>query len=145
MMEVLGMRLVRCFNSLFMVSVFLVMFAMLGATAHASENIYNTSFTVPSGASKLKAGTYWYGNSSDSNCTISLYNGTGIIDEYSDLVTTVVRDFETINITLPVIDYTITMTSGYREMTLDSPTPGSWELRVQHNNVTKIDTEIGWS
>ncbi len=104
---------------------------------------YSQSFTVPSNVANLKAGVYWYGLSSNSSCTISLINSSTTITEFS--VPTFVKAFKTIDITLPAIDYTITMTSGYREMSIDNPTPGSWDLRVQHTNVTRIETEVGWS
>jgi len=60
-------------------------------------------------------------------------------------VPTFVRELQSINITLPLINYTVLWTSGYREMTISNPASGGWLLKVRHANVTSFDTMVGWS
>jgi len=115
-------------------------------TINSTVQTYTEDFSVPSGAAKLTAGFYWYGISNISDASISILKPDGTEIKEFQASSTLIRRFRT-NITLPLIDYAVIVYSGYMEITVNNPTPqtSGWKLKVTYNNVTRIDTEVGWS
>lgn len=103
-------------------------------------NNYDKNFNVPSGVNKLIGGVHWYGISSNSGINITLNNGTKTFSEFE--VPTLVREFESVDITLPVIQYNITIYSGYKELSINNPSSGNWELQVDHSDSSRIETDV---
>jgi hypothetical protein len=60
-------------------------------------------------------------------------------------VTTLVENFDTVDIALPAIEYNVTAYSGYQELTVSSPATGTWQLKIRHNDVTRVETRGRWS
>ncbi len=114
-------------------------------TTTLHESTYNKSFNVPPGATKLNGGVYWYGISNQSGVNISLTN-LDTNTTYNELqVPTIVKSFRTITIDLPLVSYNITVYSGYKEMIHnDTSTSGEWRFTLEHYDVSKVETEIGW-
>jgi hypothetical protein len=103
---------------------------------------YNKTFNIPLGVSKIIAGVHWYSTSSG-GANITINNGTNTYSEFQ--IPTFVREFESIDISLPFIEYNITIYSGYKELTVNNPTSGNWELKALHENVTRIETDVRWT
>jgi hypothetical protein len=107
---------------------------------------HNETFDVPSGATKVMAGVYWYGLSEGSGVTISLTD-TDDNETWNEFQTpTIVKQFKTALIPLPLIYYNVTVYSGYKELIYSNTSVnGTWRFILLHTNITKVETEIGWS
>jgi hypothetical protein len=111
-----------------------------GPLVYTTDYNYETYFEVPVGVNKIIAGVHWYGFSSSAGITLSLNDGTSTYNENE--VPTLCREFESVDISLPVISYNVTVYSGYKQLMLLNPQEPSWSLRVLHTNVTRIETDI---